>query len=255
MVAGFPVESMHLTDLGACRKLWQSYMNGKYERVKLSKCLREVLSKRIEECRPYIPDDFARKLGPLDLMDRWKATCFRMIKLYLGPILLRGVLSDILYKHFLCFHVAMKFLSNEETCVIPSFLEYSEKLLRNFVKDSAKLYGKQFISYNIHNLIHLTKDVRLYGALDSYSAYEFENKLQVVKNLVRKSAKPLPQIVKRLGEIEANSLAKDFIVGSRSLSHKIPQNFEHFDGPLIPGIVGTQLKKVFGEKCFFLLFT
>ena len=84
MVAGFPVESMHLTDLGACRKLWQSYMNGKYERVKLSKCLREVLSKRIEECRPYIPDDFARKLGPLDLMDCWKATCFRMINFILA---------------------------------------------------------------------------------------------------------------------------------------------------------------------------
>lgn len=241
MVAGFPVESMHLTDLGANRKLWQSWTKGKYERVKLSKFMREVLSKRIEACRPHIPDDFPRKLGPLDLMDRWKATCFRMLKLYLGPVLLRGILSDILYKHFLGFHVAMKLLSNEETCGNPSYLDYCEQLLRNFVKDSAKLYGKQFLSYNIHNLIHLTSDVRLYGALDSYSAYKFENKLQVVKNLVRKSAKPLPQIVKRLGEIEVNSLARDFIVGTQPVS---PQHFQHFDGPLIPGISGTQLLQI-----------
>ncbi len=204
---------MHLTDLGATRKLWQSWTKGKYERVKLSRQLRGILSARIEKCRPYIPDDFPRKLGPLDLMDRWKATCFRMVKLCLGPVLLRGVLNDNLYKHFQCFHVAMKLLSNEENLVVPNLLEYSNKLLRNFVKDSAKFYGKQFISYNIHNLIHLINDVRLYGPLDSYSAYEFENKLQVVKNLVRTSAKPLPQIVKRIGEIEVNLLAKDFIAG------------------------------------------
>ena len=49
-------------------------------------------------------------------------------------------------------------------------------------------------------------DVRNFGSLDSFSAYPFENHLQRIKNLVRKSAKPLQQIVKRLSELEINQV-------------------------------------------------
>ena len=170
MVFTIPLDPMHLTDLGVTRKCFVTWMKGKYRNVKLSRVKKAILSKRIEEIRPFIPDDFPRKLGPLDLMDKWKSTCFRLIKLRLGPVLLRGILPDNLYDHFLCFHVAMVLLSNEEQCAKPEIINYCSGLLKKFVSDSILLYGQQFVSANVHNLIHLPDDVRNFGSLDSFSA-------------------------------------------------------------------------------------
>lgn len=83
LISGVPLDPMHLTDLGITRKLFVSWIRGKYRNVKLSRDKKNVLAKRIEKVRSYIPDDFPRKLGPLDLLDRWKSTCFRLIKLRL----------------------------------------------------------------------------------------------------------------------------------------------------------------------------
>ena len=100
----------------------------------------------------------------------------------------------------------MVFLSNEEECRKPEVLQFCSVLLRDFVKKSINLYGLQFVSSNVHNLIHVPNDVFNFGNLDSFSAYPFENYLQEIKNLVRKSSKPLQQIVKRLSEHDMNSL-------------------------------------------------
>ncbi len=95
---------------------------------------------------------------------------------------------------------------NEQQCANPETINYCSGLLNKFVADSINLYGQQFLSANVHNLIHLTDDVRNFGPIDSFSAYPFENFLQKIKNLVRKSAKPLQQIVKRLSELEINKV-------------------------------------------------
>lgn len=112
MVQGIPLHSLHLTDLEGMRKLFQSWMNGKYMRVKLSNNQREELLQRIDEIRDYIPREFQRKLGPLKLLDKWKGTCFRRIKIYVGPVILKNIVSGELFCHFMLFHVAMNFLSN-----------------------------------------------------------------------------------------------------------------------------------------------
>lgn len=112
MVQGIPLHSLHLTDLEGMRKLFQSWMNGKYMRVKFSNNQREELLQRIDEIRDYIPREFQRKPGPLKLLDKWKGTCFRRIKLYVGPVILKNIVSGELFCHLMLFHVAMNFLSN-----------------------------------------------------------------------------------------------------------------------------------------------
>lgn len=113
--------------------------------------------------------------------------------------------------------------------------------MKCFVHDAAKLYGPHFKTYNVHNLIHLPKDVENLGSLEKFSAYPFENHLQIIKNLVRKSALPLEQIVKRVGEIQNNPLASN--------KGELPQNThmsvigEHFNGPILPTTNGKQHQK------------
>ena len=62
------------------------------------------------------------------------------------------------------------------------------------------MYDDKFVSFNVHFLIHLAQDVKNHGYLDEFSAFCFENKLQVIKNMLKKSGRPLQQIVLRLDE-------------------------------------------------------
>jgi hypothetical protein len=139
----------------------------------------------------------------------------------------------------------MKLFSSEPNARIDSVQDFCEKLLINFVNDSAILYGKKFISYNIHNLIHLNNDVRFYGPLDSFSTYSFEKEVQVNKNLVRKCAKPFPQILNSIGDIKNCQKANKVIaVNCTELKD------QHYDKLVIDGsIVCTRtLKNFFFEN-------
>ncbi|XP_053980624.1 uncharacterized protein LOC128877384 [Hylaeus volcanicus] len=44
--------------------------------------------------------------------------------------------------------------------------------------------GRQYISYNVHNLIHLCSYVKLWGELDKFSAFKFENYMQKIKSSI-----------------------------------------------------------------------
>ena len=59
MVLDFPVDPMHLVDLGVCRKLLLTWICGPLER-RLPKNLVEIISARLELLRDYIPREFAR---------------------------------------------------------------------------------------------------------------------------------------------------------------------------------------------------
>ena len=58
-----------------------------------------------------------------------------------------------------------------------AMVKYGEELIGYFVANFQRLYGFEFLSYNVHALLHLGEDVRRFGHLDSYSATKFENTL------------------------------------------------------------------------------
>lgn len=62
------------------------------------------------------------------------------------------------------------------------------------------IYGIDTIGSNVHNLCHLTNDVKNFGCLDAFSAYPFESYLGYIKSLLRQGNRPLEQVCKRLIE-------------------------------------------------------
>jgi len=46
-------------------------------------------------------------------------------------------------------------------------INLGEELLRQFVISYSSLYGENFVSYNVHSLVHLPLYVRIHGALDT----------------------------------------------------------------------------------------
>lgn len=114
-------------------------------------------------------------------------------------MVLKGILNDECYKHFICLHICFRILLTPDINI--KLVDFSERLLIYFVDKFEKLYGKHFVSHNVHGLLHIVDDYRKFGFLDRCSCFPFENYMKVLKKMVRKHEKPLEQVIKRYEEI------------------------------------------------------
>ncbi|KAL6423080.1 hypothetical protein ACFW04_010511 [Cataglyphis niger] len=146
MINNFPLDYMHL--------IWTQV---------------QELSRDIIELREYIPIEFARRPRDINELDRCKATEYRIFFLYLEPIILNRYLNADYFQHFCVLHTAIRILSHPEDCFRNNL--YANQLLLYFVKMFKILYGNDNLVYNVHNLIHLSEDVKRYGSLDTFSAF------------------------------------------------------------------------------------
>ena len=206
LVKDVPGDFMHLVCLGVTRKLLFLWSKGKKCPARLRPHQIEDLSRLLISIKKYIPQEFARTPRSIRDLDHWKATEFRQFILYSGPVLLKRILSQELYQHFLCLHVAIVLLVNSKT--YKTHNNYANQLLSYFVEHYAKLYGKENLSHNVHSLLHLAQDSLRHGPLDQFSAFPFENKLQEIKKLVRGPSLPLQQVHRRLVEREKLEVGK-----------------------------------------------
>lgn len=163
----------------------------------------------------WVPKEFSRKPRSLDELSRWKATELRQFLLYLGPVLLQNILSADHLLHFNALNCAMRILCHPTDCFRNN--RYSRDLLIQFVETFKKLYGDENIIYNVHNLLHINEDILMYGSLDNFSAFPFENHMQSIKKMLRKADKPLQQLYRRIVENSSVSYENDHIRCSTSV--------------------------------------
>nr|CAK26780.1 TPA: transposase domain-containing protein [Ciona intestinalis] len=199
MIKAFPIDYMHQSCLGVMKKMLIAWIRGPRNfRLSFSQCSK--ISSRLVELKPCIPRCFARKPRTLTELDRWKATEFRQFLLYTGKIVLKDILCESRYKHFLCLSVGINILVSPE--LASSHIAFAHSLLVQFVSQCKVLYGDEFLVYNVHCLLHLANEAQLFGSLDRCSAFKFENYMQTIKKYVRSGKNPTVQVVKRLYESE-----------------------------------------------------
>jgi len=159
----------------------------------------KLISDKLEKLvKPYTPIEFQRKPRGLMFFKQWKATEFRQLLLYSGPVIFKSILSPDIYNNFLVLHFAITLLISKKFSFQENYLEYAENLLKHFVASFRLIYGKHHVTHNVHGLLHLEDDVRHFGLLDTFSSFRFENFMQKLKVLIKKDDKPLQQIAKRL---------------------------------------------------------
>ncbi|KAF0707709.1 Uncharacterized protein FWK35_00035325 [Aphis craccivora] len=201
----------------------------------------QQISNFLENIKCFVPFEFNRKPRSLSMFKQWKATECRLLLLYTGSVVLMNVVSiDILYSNFLTLHVAVTILCSKRLCKQPVFVQYAEDLLKHYVVTFGNLYGHQFISHNIHGLLHITEDVIHIGPLNNLSTFKFENFMQQIKKLVRKYDRPLQQIVKRLGEL--NNHKSKYVSCDDDYRFKFEN--PHESGPLIEGLLLPGYKNI-----------
>ncbi|KAA0712500.1 hypothetical protein E1301_Tti021505 [Triplophysa tibetana] len=185
-------------------------------KVRMSAVQIKEVTQRLLSLRKAIPSCFPRKPRGLEDIDRWKATELRQFAVYTGKILLKGILSDQLYDHFMAFSVALSLLLSP--CLAVNHNKYSTDLMTYFVAKTKDLYGEQFMVYNIHSMIHLPAEAIHFGSLDACSAFPFENFLGKIKRLVRSGKQPLVQVAKRLMEISVSPQTQSVVAAKCKLS-------------------------------------
>jgi len=187
-----------LIDFGVVRRFLKFLLSNGKVTARLNGARISLLNNFIDIVSLSLPIEFVRKVRSLKFFTKWKATECRQLLLYIGPVVFRSILNTNVYKCFLLLHCSIFIMCNKK--LIQLLLRDAEILLQYFVSYSATIFGDKFISYNIHSLLHLAREVQHQGPLSSFSAYPFENKLGKIKKLVMSTNRPLQQICKRLSE-------------------------------------------------------
>ena len=198
MITSFPPEYMHLVNLGIVRRfihIWCSEKRGKH-RITASQL--RVLGEEILTLSKQLPREFTRRPRHLSDSKSWKATEFRTFLLYQSPIVLKHTLSKEKYNHFLLLHFAIYSLCSDNW---EHYLATADACLQKFVAEIRVLYGEENLVYNVHVLLHITHFVKLYGNLDSWSAFWGESFLGLIRRHFRGPKHLLSQAVNRINEI------------------------------------------------------
>lgn len=110
MILCFPLDIMQLCFLGVMKKLIECWLTNIAD-SRLSRINIMRFSQRITNLTNQVPVEFQRQLlQSLGFISKWKATEFRFFLLYCGPLLLKDLLPNELFEHFLLLHVALRIL-------------------------------------------------------------------------------------------------------------------------------------------------
>ncbi|XP_055590709.1 uncharacterized protein LOC129742793, partial [Uranotaenia lowii] len=208
-------DRLHLIDLGVMKRLLLGWRDGilGYE-TKLSAFQIAKMSDMLIAVK--LPSEIHRKLRGMDHLAFWKASEFSSFLHYASIVVLKDFLPVDNYNHFLLLFCSITMLSSNH---YKSNWTVARKMLQTFVSQYMELYGEQFLTSNVHNLIHIVDEVERFGPLSTISAYPFENALQRIKHLLRSGWKTLEQVINRLSEINSSEYY------TRKPSKTLNQNF------------------------------
>ena len=82
---------------------------------------------------------------------------FRSFLLCSGPAVLKEILTEELYDHFLYFHTAIRILSSPNSS--RDFTKYAGDCLRYFDHIFGGIYGEEYLVYNVHALSYAYRRV------------------------------------------------------------------------------------------------
>lgn len=169
-------------------------------KVRLSASLKSELARRTLLIQSDIPAEFPRKMMSTEHWSKYKAVEFKFFCLYAAPIVWKKLLPENVYIHFMLFTVACRLLSGKNCS---AHIEEAKKYFTKFVEEASSVYGSTFVSLNVHNLIHVSDDVKNTGcSLTELSAFPFESYLGSISTVLRSPKHIVAQYCRRLQEKE-----------------------------------------------------
>ncbi|KER25019.1 hypothetical protein T265_07416 [Opisthorchis viverrini] len=118
----FPIDYMHAVCLGVVRRLVSIFVNGDRP-VRIGPAGLNRVDRMIRNIRAHMPVEFPRKCREITLYKQWKATEFRQLLFYIGPIVFKDILPHERYQNFIDLFISVYFLSHRRFSV--SHIDYA----------------------------------------------------------------------------------------------------------------------------------
>jgi len=163
------LDYMHVVCLGVVKRLIRFWVNAK-KMVRIPQEKLNLLDINIKNLKRYYPSDFSRLPRSFQEFENFKATELRALLLYSGPFLLKGILKKYQFKHFMLLHSSMRLLVAQETHIL--YNDQATSLIKQFISNYIIIYGPEYISYNVHNLINLPECAKIHGPLDKFNVFK-----------------------------------------------------------------------------------
>lgn len=191
MVLDFPLDAMHCMDLGNMCNLLTKMLDLKAINLELAESM-------IMKIRPFIPSDFPRKIRSFNDLIHFKASEFRFFALVFGPLLFSKCCeNEKMRQNFMLFFSGYRLLMGWNGVVTESDLNDAKETFDMFVFDFGDIYGEEFLTFNIHALLHITDYVKRFGPLDGFSCYKYENYYQLIRKWMRRHGAYFQQLMRR----------------------------------------------------------
>lgn len=187
LVWGLPPDYLHCVLEGVVSQLMDLWLSLE-ELTNKNKRKVDEIDDRLVNIRP--PIFFTRLPRSLSEKAFWKATEWKFWLLYYGMPCLEGILPSKYVEHF-------SLLSQSVFMLLKSKIEESEvflagEMLKKFVEGVPTLYNDAALTFNVHQLVHLAKSVRMTGPMWVTSTFPFEGGNGDLLKLVS-AAKGVPQ--------------------------------------------------------------
>jgi len=109
------------------------------------------------------------------MFNHFKATEFRQLLFYTASAVLQSIINEKFYEHFMLLHFVIRLLSLQN--ISNSTYPWCQEALKSYINLCKELYAEQFLSYNVHGLLHIVDDAARLSPLESYSAFCYENNM------------------------------------------------------------------------------
>ena len=196
LVEGFTVDLMHCVDRGVMRSLLHLWFHASASRIDESTYIGRHMSSIDDLLSKFkVPHCISRTPRSLKLLSFWKAQEFHNFLIFYGPFVLKDILPLNAYEHFLLLSQTMfdvlSFTQNQTD------LDRIDLNFNRFVYEFQQIYGLQNMSYNIHLLLHISKNLHCFGPERLYYMYKFESYNCLLNNLFNGNQSICKQIVQR----------------------------------------------------------
>lgn len=201
IIDGFVPDYLHCYLAGVAKQITESIIKllKKDDIEKINSCLLKI----------QVPNQLSRLTRSLIDRHHWKAKEWENWLLYYSVPLLSFVINNEFLQHWFLLVNSLHGLL--KTSISIEELDKIDESLHKFVLGVERLYGKRCMTYNVHQLLHITKSVYNWGPLWAHSTFPFEsgnNKLlkaihsakgineQIVRNTnIRRSISILESII------------------------------------------------------------
>lgn len=185
---------MHNVPLGVDRTYMANLLEEGTNPYYLNAGLLNTIDRRLTKLA--VPRCIQRTPRPMSLTKYWKASEWKHFLLFYSLPVLADIVHPDIFQHLALLTSAMFILLSDR--ITTESLERARSMLNKFVLDYERLFGRNSMVFNVHQLMHLADNVEFWGPLFTHCCFIFESFIGVLLNQIHGTKGVAHQIMNRI---------------------------------------------------------